>query len=177
MLQSKGLSQSFSINGTTQKFYGTDCYKLTSAVNWQNGSVWFSDKLDLSKPFDLEYTLNFGKSDAGADGIVLAIQTVGINALGQNGGSIGFEGFSPALGIEFDEYQNINDPVYDHIALVQNGSVAHPTGSSIYTPVSALTNNGNIEDGKDHLVRIKWNPSGFQFEVFFDCVSRLNLSK
>lgn len=174
----KGFSQSFTVNGTTQKINNSECYKLTSAQNWQNGSVWFSDKLDLSKTFDLEFYLNFGTNDGGADGIVFVIQTLGTSALGNNGGSIGFEGFSPALGVEFDDYENpsINDPSHDHIALVKNGSVAHPTGSSIYSPVSALTNKGNIEDGKDHLVRITWNPAGFQLEVFFDCVSRLKIS-
>lgn len=116
--------------------------------------------------------------DAGADGIVFVIQTVGTGALGQGGGSIGFEGFSPALGIEFDDYQNssINDPAYDHIALVKNGSVVHPSGTSVYSPVSALSNKGNIEDGKDHLVRIKWDPKGFVLEVFFDCESRLKVN-
>jgi gliding motility-associated-like protein len=178
LLVTSGVAQSFFVNGTTRRLNNTDCYQLTSAQNWENGSVWFSDKLDLTKTFDLEFYLNFGNIDAGADGIVFVIQTVGTSALGQGGGSIGFEGFSPALGIEFDDYQNtnINDPAYDHIALVQNGSVAHPTGNSMWKPVSALSSQGNIEDGKDHLVRIKWDPKGFVLEVFFDCVSRLKIS-
>ena len=98
--------QSYFANGNARSIGGT-CYQLTSAANWQLGSVWYADKLDLAKDFDLEFELNFGNNnDNGADGIVFVMQTVGTKAIGASGAGIGFEGFSPSFGIEFDTWQN-----------------------------------------------------------------------
>ncbi|NNJ56294.1 MAG: hypothetical protein HKP14_09185, partial [Bacteroidia bacterium] len=166
-------AQSYFVNGNA-KALGGSCYQLTSNSNFQLGSVWYADQLDLSKPFDLEFELNFGASDYGADGIVFVMQTVGNRALGQSGGGLGFEGFSPSLGVEFDDYYNANigDPTYDHIAILKNGSVNHNSTNSIASPVPALFSSGNIEDGANHIVRIIWDPIFKRFEVWFDCVLR-----
>ncbi|MDB4160907.1 gliding motility-associated C-terminal domain-containing protein [Bacteroidia bacterium] len=169
------LGQSYFANGDARALAGSTCYELTSATNWQNGSVWYTDKLDLSKDFDLEFELNFGNKDAGgADGIVFVMQTVGNQALGLDGGGIGFEGFSPSIGIEFDVWQNANttDIANDHIAIVKNGSLNHTGVNSISTPVPALIGGGNIEDGLNHQVRITWVASSNLLEVWFDCDKR-----
>lgn len=157
-------------------FIGNDCYRLTEALNTQNGAVWYADQINLNEAFDLEFLMNFGTIDAqGADGICFVLQTVGTNALGQSGGGLGFLGFSPAFGIEFDTYQNGNygDPFYDHIGMISNGSVDHNGPDAIAGPVQAAFDNINIEDGIDHVVRIVWDPTNFQVDVYFDCEHRL----
>lgn len=166
-------SQSYFTNGNARAIGGS-CYQLTGASNWQLGSVWYADKLDLSEDFDLEFELNFGNNDGGADGIVFVLQTVGNRAIGLQGGGIGFEGFSPSLGIEFDSWNNtsLGDLSSDHIAVFKNGSVDHTSSNAITSPVSALTTSGNIEDGQNHLVRITWDASTQQLEVWFDCYKR-----
>ncbi|MCB0735827.1 MAG: hypothetical protein KDC76_14690, partial [Bacteroidetes bacterium] len=73
-------AQSYYTNGTATSI-GNSCYQLTRAANNQNGSVWYADKIDLTKDLDLEFTLNFGSKDDGADGIVFVMQTVGTSAL------------------------------------------------------------------------------------------------
>jgi gliding motility-associated-like protein len=165
--------QSYFANGNARSLGGS-CYQLTAASNGQLGSVWYADKLDLSKDFDLEFELNFGNKDQGADGIVFVLQTVGNKALGQQGGGIGFEGFSPSFGIEFDTYQNtsLGDPSSDHIAIIKNGSVTHTGINSLAPPVAALAGGGNIEDGQNHLVRITWDAAKSLIQVRFDCVLR-----
>lgn len=170
-------SQSYFANGSA-KATGGSCYRLTSANDWQLGSVWYADKLDLTKNFDLEFELNFGNNDDGADGIVFVLQTSGNKALGAPGGGIGFEGFSPSLGVEFDDWNNIDrgDLTYDHIAILKNGSVDHNSNDAITKPIPALPNLGNIEDGKNHLVRITWNASTNLFEVWFDCEKRQRIN-
>ena len=171
--------QSYFANGDARAIAGSTCYQLTAATNWQNGSVWYTDKLDLSKDFDLEFELNFGNKDAeGADGIVFVMQTVGNQALGLDGGGIGFEGFSPSLGIEFDVWQNANtmDMANDHVAIVKNGSLNHSGVNSITAPVPALLTGGNIEDGLNHQVRITWVASSNLLEVWFDCNKRQSAS-
>jgi gliding motility-associated-like protein len=170
-------SQSYFANGDARAI-GGQCYELTPASGFKLGSVWYADKLDISKDFDLEFYLNFGSLDAnGADGIVFVMQTVGNRALGQAGGGLGFEGFSPSLGIEFDTWQNIDagDPSNDHIAIFKNGNVNHSGTNQLRPAVSALPGGLNIEDGKDHLIRIRWNATGKRLDVWFDCNLRQTL--
>jgi len=174
-LGTNAFCQAYFANGDA-KSLGGECYELTPAVNWKLGSVWYADQIDISKDFDLEFYLNFGTKDNGADGIVFVLQTVGNKAIGNPGGGLGFEGFSPSLGIEFDTYFNadMNDIANDHIAIQKNGSVKHSGVNNITTPISALTGGGNIEDGKEHLVRIVWNAQTKNIVVYFDCEQRVS---
>ncbi len=167
--------QSYFLNGTAQEA-GTDCYQLTTSQGNQNGAVWYTELLDLSQPFDLNLTMNFGTLDAsGADGMVFVLQDVGTAALGQTGGGLGFNGFNPSFGIEFDTWQNgqYGDLVQDHIGFISDGSVDHAPPSGLGGPVTANINGANIEDGEDHPVRITWDPAAQIVAVYFDCELRL----
>ena len=156
---------------------GEDCYQLTPASNNQTGSVWYADQVDLSQPLDLQFVLNLGANDGGADGICFVMQTVGVNALGEDGEGLGFSGsdFQPAFAVEFDTYQNGNqgDPNADHIGIVSNGNVDHNAATSIAGPVQADPFDANIEDGEDHDGRVTWDPDEQVVRVYFDCELRL----
>jgi gliding motility-associated-like protein len=167
-------AQSYFTNGDAKKIQG-QCYELTLPRNFQNGSVWYAEKLNLEQNIDLEFELNFGNIQNGADGIMFVLQNRGINAIGNAGGGLGFEGFTPSLGVEFDTYQNGDrgDPTYDHIAVVSNGNVRHSGATSIVPPVQASAVQPNIKDGQNHKVRIFWNAITFDFEVWFDCTRRV----
>lgn len=168
-------SQTYFLNGDAQ-FVGDDCYLLTEAISTQNGTVWYADQIDLSEPFDLEFTMNFGTNDQnGADGIVFVLQTVGTSAIGESGGGIGFGGFDPSFGVEFDTWQNGEnaDLAADHIGMISNGDVSHISGNAISGPVQAAVFNANIEDGLDHVARVVWDPEEQVVEVYFDCDIRL----
>jgi gliding motility-associated-like protein len=168
--------QDYFTNGNATRLTNSDCYRLTQASNNQNGSVWYSDKLDLLRDFKLEFNMNFGNQDGnGADGIVFVLQTVGTKALGTNGGGMGFTGFSPAFGIEFDTYQNTSegDPSYDHVAFIKNGINNHNSTSNLAGPVQTSKTNGNVEDGKDHLVVVQWTAASNIMQIYFDCELRL----
>lgn len=168
-------AQQYFANGDG-KAVGGDCYELTPDLPWKLGSVWYSDKIDISKDFDLEFYLNFGNRDGGADGIVFVMQTVGNKALGKAGGGLGFEGFKPSLGIEFDDFYNadVGDITADHIAVQRDGSVKHNGADNIVKPVTARADGGNIEDGQDHLVRIVWEVATKRLTVYFDCEQRIS---
>lgn len=168
-------AQSYFLNGTAQSL-GGDCYQLTTTQGNQNGAVWYSDLIDLTQPFDLNFTMNFGTLDAtGADGMVFVLQDVGTDALGQTGGALGFSGFNPSFGIEFDTWQNgqYGDLVQDHIGFVSDGTVDHAPPTGLGGPVTANINGANIEDGEDHPVRITWDPNTQIIAVYFDCELRL----
>jgi hypothetical protein len=164
--QAQGL---FQLNGNGgQADLGNNCYRLTQTVNNQFGSIWYRKKADLTQDFDLQANLNFGTNDAsGADGIVFAFQNQ-CTSSGSTGGSIGIGGVSPSLLVEFDTWQNTNfgDPTFDHVAILNNGSVAHGSSNSLVAPVGILPNNGNVENGQDFLCRFLWTAATQTLEVY-----------
>ena len=86
---------------------GDNCFQLTPNATAQVGTVWANEVLDLEAPFHLQALMNFGSNDAtGADGIVFVLQDVGPDAAGTSGGDLGFSGFQPSFGVEFDTWDN-----------------------------------------------------------------------
>lgn len=171
--------KAYNFRGTAASLANTDCYRITNDRPNELGAVWYVDKIQVGRSFDLEFSMNFGAKDQnGADGMVFVLQTVNNNALGLVGQGMGFAGFAPSLGIEFDTWQNFdeNDPSFDHISVVTNGIVNHNSRTSLSPPVQALRDNPNIEDGKDHNVRINWDAQTSRLEVYFDCEKRIDLS-
>lgn len=172
----EALSQDYFPNGTAVKLANTDCYRLTRSNQFENGSVWYSDQLDLNRNFKLEFSMNLGNIDAnGADGIVFVMQTAGTGALGSSGGGLGFRGFAPAFGIEFDTWQNTDqgDPSYDHCAFLKNGNTKHNVADNLAGPVQISKTLINVEDGKDHHVIVEWNATSKTITLFYDCELRL----
>jgi gliding motility-associated-like protein len=169
-------SQNYSLNGDASAANGS-CITVTPNAVWQNGSVWYTELLDLSQPFTLEFQMNFGNVDAnGADGMAFVMQTVGPNAIGTDGAGFGFQGFDPSFGIEFDTYQNgdLGDLTTDHVAFHRDGNIYHTAANNITGPVNANAFGQNIEDGQDHPVKIVWNPTTEVLELYFDCAFRLS---
>jgi len=152
-----------------------NCIQLTTAVNNQLGCAWDSEQHDMTQTFEKVFVLNFGTNNGGADGITVGFQNdpVGTNACGNGGGGIGAQGILNSFIIEFDTWDNgaaIGDIADDHAAISVNGTIN--SAPPIDGPVSL--NGGNIEDGQDHLVRIKWNGTTFGYEVYFDEVLIMN---
>ncbi len=168
-------AQSYFLNGSAE-FVGGDCYQLTPDLGTQNGTVWYGEQLDISNPFDLQFRMNFGSTDAnGADGMCFVLHTQGTSAIGVSGGGMGYLNFGTSLGIEFDTWQNsdYNDPFFDHIAIQKNGDINHNGINNIAGPIQAAPFSDNIEDGEYHTVQITWDPETQLIQVFFDCVLRL----
>jgi gliding motility-associated-like protein len=168
----------FQTNGSAFAVVTDTCYRLTQAVNGQNGSVWNVNQVDLSENFEILADLYFGTSDAGADGIVFAFQQVSVSA-GASGGGMGIQGVQPSLFVPFDTYQNGSDldPTQDHVSINRNGDTNHGSINNLAGPIQASASNANIEDGISHLVLIRWlvdNIANTQtMEVYFDCVLRV----
>ena len=176
-------AQTYVVNGNAVN-QGNGCYAVTPAINFQNGTVWYTEQLNLNEPFDIQFYMNFGANDAnGADGMVFVLQQQGVNAIGINGSGMGYQGFNPSFGVEFDTYsnnadpftgQNMNDPLFDHVAFLKNGDVNHASANNLAGPVQASVTSTNIEDNQQHVVRLVWNPSINSITLFFDCQQRLN---
>jgi hypothetical protein len=171
-----GAVPDYFLNGSAN-YTGGNCYNITNATQWQNGTVWYSSQLDLINPFNLQFLLNLGTDDAnGADGVVFVLQRLGTSAIGASGGGMGFGSFTQALGVEFDTFQNneYNDPVFDHVGVQINGNVDHLNANAIAAPVQMSSTNADTEDGSDHVVQINWDPSTQTLSVYFDCVLRIS---
>ena len=147
-----------------------NCVQLTTATNAQLGCAWDSEQHDMTQTFEKVFVLNFGTNNGGADGITVGFQNdpAGTSACGIGGGGIGAQGILNSFIVEFDTWDNnpvVGEIANDHAAIYVNGTVNSAT-PPIDGPISL--NGGNIEDGQDHLVRIKWNGATFAYEVHFD---------
>ena len=156
-------SNEFYTSGMTVKS-GADCFKITPAINWSSGGVWYRDPVDLHESFEMELDILFGCKDAeGADGLVFIFSP--FNGLtGRPGEGMGFGGLYPSLGIEIDTWQNfhLSDPYEDHVALLRDGYVDH------FSNLAGPNIIKNIEDCKLHNLNISWNQKLKILEVKID---------
>jgi gliding motility-associated-like protein len=151
------------------------CYSLTTRVNFQSGSVWNTNKIDLSNSFDFSFDVFFGCNDAnGADGIVFMLQPIS-TSIGSSGGGLGFQGIVPSVGVLMDTYQNTpdGDPTYDHISINKNGDNMHTTANNLAGPVQIIDANDNAEDCAWHVVKIVWNATTNLYSAYVDGVLRV----
>lgn len=164
LLAASAFSQPYVFNGNASDV-GGGCWQITPPIGAQRGSIWSTQQIDLSQPFDIQWDLLFGYNNGGADGIAFVLQNQGTNVLGGTGGSLSFGGIVPSLGIEFDTWQNATDPAQDHIGIQRDGSTTHAAPNMIAAPVAL----GNFEDGQYHAVRMVWNPTTQLLQVYYDC--------
>jgi gliding motility-associated-like protein len=156
---------------------GANCFIVTPDVLGQSGGVWYDNPIDFSTDFTISYQNNFGNKDAnGADGMALVFKSNANPLIGEAGGGLGYGGISPSITIEFDTWQNTEnaDPIWDHIAITQNGIPNHNLSTTLAGPVQASNTSTNIEDGLSHEIKISWNAASQLLTVFFDCVIRLS---
>ena len=160
------------LNGSATQ-NGCNCYTLTTETRNESGSVWNSNKIDLTNSFDFYFNVYLGCIDStGADGIAFVLQPISTN-VGAIGEGLGFENVSPSVGITLDTWQNLrrNDPLYDHISIQLNGVVTH--GNDLAGPVPASATSDNIEDCHWHVLRIKWEAPAKMLTTYFDGQFRL----
>ncbi|MCB0600212.1 MAG: gliding motility-associated C-terminal domain-containing protein [Saprospiraceae bacterium] len=168
-------SAQFQINGAARRL-DSICYELTQDVMFVAGSIWNVNQINLNESFEAIMDIFLGCTDAnGADGIVFGFQPVS-TSIGEAGEGLGFQFVRPSIGIEFDTWQNFNldDPAYDHIAIIRNGDVDHGSNNTLAGPVQALASSPNIEDCQYHNVRVVWDAQVHRLDVYMDCDLRLS---
>ncbi|MBK9043125.1 MAG: hypothetical protein IPN97_07990 [Saprospiraceae bacterium] len=156
---------------------GGDCYRLTQALNNQAGSMWYEDKVDFNNSFDVFFDFNLGCIDRnGADGLAFVLQPIS-TSIGVFGGGIGYQGIQPSLAIEFDTWDNNenNDPFYDHLAIMRNGTAGHNSLIiwQALVGIFLLWQMQKIAQNAKGLIR--WDATNKIVEVFVDCNRRLSL--
>lgn len=148
---------------------GGNCFRLTEAMDWSRGSIWYRDAIDLKSPFVMELNLVLGCKDAdGADGMVFIFHPYP-TMTGRAGEGMGFGGLRPSLGIELDTWENehLGDPPQDHIAILQDGSPAH------WYNLAGPNKIPNLEDCRPHRIYVSWKPDYQVLSVAVDGVERI----
>lgn len=129
----------------------------------QSGSLWTKDKIDFKKNFRISAEIYLGTNqDEGADGMALVFQGKS-NQVVSEGGGIGYAGISPSFAVEFDTYQNrdeFNDPVQDHVGLRTDGDPKHTASDHVEV--------GELEDGNYHPITFEWNADKQNFSFSLD---------
>ena len=154
----------------------TDCFQITHDLSSQKGAVWFQTPLNLDESFELVCEVNFGCDtlvNGGGDGLAFVLQNLNpnLNPTPNGGGELGYgsliqgNGITPSLTIQFDtyaddsiNYPSINDPLYDHIGLMQNGSIEHGSVNDLGTfPFNpSFTDVENCDSFPNQQIVIKW---------------------
>lgn len=130
---------------------GGDCSTLTQDLKDQAGSIWYEEKIDLTRDFNVNFDFFLGcKDQSGADGMAFVLQPIS-TAIGVPGGGLGYQNISPSLAVEFDTWRNpnFNDVGFDHIALMRNGNNNHLSADNLadlwlFQPLLATLKTANI---------------------------------
>ena len=152
---------------------------LTDDATGRGGAVWYKNRLDLTKDFEMNAEIYLGDSNAGADGLAFVLQSSAATSL-STGGGLGFGNIVPAFAVEFDTYPNgattdHADSTNDYWGIYNNPS---EVGGSASTDQAVDPDNvagtdkqfslGDIEDGNWRAVRFTWNALSETFAAYVD---------
>lgn len=151
-------------------------YNLTDQQTFLQGAIFNQTALDLRQDFDCSYQVFLGDNDEGADGIVYTW----VSALpsepyeGGEGLNIGFGQLTTAvLGVEMDTWQNDYDPLEDHIALLIPNRPGQDSGGQHHLAGDQVVTLSNLEDNREHTLRVVWNANSRRLRVFLDGTQRI----
>ena len=159
--------------------------RLTPNATFMTGSAWFTAQQSVTVPWSTTFTFQLSDTNTSvpADGFAFVIQNSSVNALdpdvgGTDGCSLGYGddpdntgctstsgGIPNSLAVEFDTYQNADDPNSNHVAIQSCGqgpnSSDNLVGGVLGDPapcnlaLNPLTGTSiTLADGKIHTVTI-----------------------
>ncbi|MDQ1266446.1 MAG: hypothetical protein QG635_1598, partial [Bacteroidota bacterium] len=166
------------INGVAKQL--DSALRLTSTEKNTSGAAWRSDPIPVKNGFKTEFTFrmsegwnDFGDGSLpGADGIAFVIQNSSNDAVGSDGGGIGYSGIPNSLAIEFDTYKNdfdLSDPDGNHVAVFSSGAAAN---TSDHSSNDNLATNSNIltlrADSTIYHAKVDYNIDPGKLRVWLD---------
>ncbi len=147
------------------------CFNMADLAP-ERGAAYMSKPFSLTHKLDMTFAVSFGKHDASGGGGLVWLLTPS-QQLGNDDMGYGF--ISPSVGVEMDTVKNYNaDPEEDHIAVDENGGTPLHGG---HPPVQASATSANIEDNREHELRITRDPALNRLDVYFDGSLRLSYYK
>ena len=98
--------------------------RLTPKTQYQTGAAWYESKVTVTDGFESAFSFRIDPAGFPADGLAFVVQDHAGNALGDDGGSMGYAGIPKSIAIEFDTFDNngpIEDLPADHVAVMTRG--------------------------------------------------------
>ncbi len=92
---------------------------MTNGTTSERTSTYYNSPLAIGA-FSTEF--RFQDTNARADGFTFILQNQGLNALGPNGGDLGYTNITQSLAIKFDLYDNDTGNATTSIGLFENGT-------------------------------------------------------
>jgi hypothetical protein len=120
---------------------------LTDGDQFEARSVFFATPLSVAQ---FNTSFNFQLTDAAADGFTFTIQGVGPNALGAEGGSLGYGGIPTSVAVKFDLYSNAGEGP-NSTGLYTDGAV--PTVPAIDLSATGL----NLHSGDEFSAQLTYS--------------------
>ncbi len=151
-----------------------DVLRLTPDVEWRSGAVWYATRVPVAAGFRTTFTFRItAADDSSADGLAFVVQNSASDALGGQGGNIGYGqcielpnpgGIPNSLAIEFDTYPNssvnglftVDDPNDNHISVHTRGAEAN--GSDEFYSLGSAPSVADLKDGNVHTATITYTP-------------------
>lgn len=127
------------LNGSAQQ--SGAALELTPAKQFQSGTAFSRIQIQPEGSFETEFEFYMHEqspeSIGPADGIAFVLQPESPQAVGQEGGSMGYQGISPSAEVEFDLFQDTYDPSTPNVSFMENGNpeehlATKPTPFALY---------------------------------------------
>jgi gliding motility-associated-like protein len=139
------------------------------------GSALIRKPVDLTKPFEASFFLDFTDTIA-ADGGSVIFQS-DTSSIGGSYDGLGYRGITKSIAITFDAVKNTTDadPFFDHVSIQTNGDINHSSLNNIAGPVNiepyyTLSYNPPDPPTKKfyHLITVQWNPASKLLSALID---------
>jgi len=169
----------------------TTVLRLTPNATFTAGSAWYNTQQPVSGAFSTTFTFQLsGSTNTGygpADGFAFVIQNSALTALGPDGCGLGFGdsstgcapstgGIPQSLAVEFDTFQNTDDPNNNHVAI--QSCLTGPNSIDVIGGPCKIADNPNLTslpvpvtlaDGNVHTVQITYSgPATKLLDVILD---------
>ena len=142
---------------------------LTDGTGSQSGGVWHRSKVGITGGFSTEFTFRIEDDipDSGR-GIAFIIQNADLPLFaagdGSQPGALGYSGIPHSIAVEFDAFQDADEPSGSHVAV----HTAYDLDNSAESATSlGLSSVHDIDDGRLHWARIEYRSNG-ELDVYLD---------
>ena len=147
--------------------------QLTNGGLNEAGSAFYATPVNIQS-FTTDFT--FQLSNPAADGITFTIQNVGPNALGVEGGGLGYAGIPESVAIKFDLYNSAGEGV-NSTGLYLDGAIPAVPAMSCLTGTGIDLHRRRLRQYRWRLRRDRPQPDGFTDAVTLAVSSLLVRSK